>query len=113
MVAGNETCDVDSVVCALTYAHYISTTGNFAPEGAMTLPLVQCRREELVARADVKLLLEEMGVQEEWLVLLDQATMATLTNIKELSVILVDHNEPTGGCGLGIVVRVFFADTAG
>jgi len=68
----------------------------------VTLPLVQCPREELVARADAALLLEEMGVQEEWLVFLDQATMATLTNVGELSVILVDHNEPTGGCSLGV-----------
>ncbi len=95
-MSGNETCDVDSIVSALVYAHYIETTGSSVPEGTVTLPLIQCRGAELVARMDAALLLEELGVQEEWLVFLDHITPEVLAGVGELSLVLVDHNEPTG-----------------
>lgn len=96
MVAGNETCDVDSIVSAVVYAHYISATGSYVTGGTVTLPLVQCRRAELSARMDAALLLEELGVEEAWLLFLDDITPELLSKVGQLSIVLVDHNEPTG-----------------
>lgn len=102
VVSGNESCDYDSIVSALVYAHYISTpstdsdTDVNGDRHSITLPLLQTQRVDFVNRQDAKLLLEELGIDASSLLFLDDVTPEVLMGVGELSVVLVDHNSPTG-----------------
>ena len=105
-MSGNDCCDLDSIVCALVYAHYISSTPNPPTESLeagpigdrceVALPLLQCRRADLAARQEGVLLLEELCTDPSTLLFLDDITHDVLAGVQKLSIVLVDHNAPTG-----------------
>ena len=86
-VIGNEACDLDSVVSSLCLAHFLSVTST-----GSALPVLQSSREDLSLRGDVVWLLEKVGVPLDQLIFLPEIQ---LTSIPELSITLVDHNNPS------------------
>ncbi|XP_059195945.1 exopolyphosphatase PRUNE1 [Centropristis striata] len=103
VVLGNEACDVDSMVCALTYAYFLSKTGE-----SLVLPLMNIRQAELPLRSDNVFLLQQLDLNQDLLLFRDQLDLKTLHRHGRLRLTLVDHNVlPSSDSDLeGAVVEV-------
>lgn len=88
VVVGNESCDLDSVASTLALAHYRSTV---ASTEQISLPFLNCPREDLSLRQDIVWLLNHLQVDSSQLLFLSEVTLSQLPN---LHVTLVDHNVP-------------------
>lgn len=89
VVLGNEACDVDSMVCALAYAYFLSKTS----QGAMlALPLMNVRQADFVLRSDNIFLLRQLSLSPELLLFRDQIDLRALHRAGRLTLTLVDHN---------------------
>lgn len=89
VVLGNEACDVDSMVCALTYAYFLSKT---AQSETLALPLLNIRESDLVLRSDNVYLLRQVGLTPDLLLFRDQLDLRALQRAGRLRLTLVDHN---------------------
>ncbi|TNN31946.1 Protein prune [Liparis tanakae] len=87
VVLGNEACDVDSMVCALTYAYFLSQTGD-----RLVLPLLNIREAELLLHGDNLQLLRQVGLSPHLLLFRDQLDLPALHRDGRLRLTLVDHN---------------------
>lgn len=105
VVLGNEACDVDSMVCALTYAYFLSKT---AQSEKLVLPLLNIRQSDLVLRSDNVYLLRQIGLSPDLLLFRDQLDLRALQRAGRLRLTLVDHNVlPSSDSDLeGAVVEV-------
>nr|XP_046254598.1 exopolyphosphatase PRUNE1 [Scatophagus argus] len=105
VVLGNEACDVDSMVCALTYAYFLSKT---AQSEMLALPVLNIRQSDLVLRSDNVFLLRQIGLSPDLLLFRDQMDLRALQRAGRLQLTLVDHNVlPSSDSGLeGAVVQV-------
>ncbi|XP_061700336.1 exopolyphosphatase PRUNE1 isoform X2 [Syngnathoides biaculeatus] len=90
VVLGNEACDLDSMVCALVYAYFLSKTRG-DPAG-LSVPLLNIRQEELALRSDNTFLLRQTGLSPDSLLFRDQLDLALLRGSGRLRLTLVDHN---------------------
>lgn len=88
VVLGNEACDVDSMVCALTYAYFLSKTAS----ETLALPLLNIRESDLVLRSDNVYLLRQVGLSPDLLLFRDQLDLRALQRAGRLRLTLVDHN---------------------
>ena len=95
LTCGNESCDLDSIVSALVYAHY-NATKTSSSEEVVHVPLLHCHKEDLFLREEVGLLFNKLKIDYVNLVFLDDISADNLTAIEKLSLVLVDHNAPTG-----------------
>ena len=100
MTAGNESCDLDSMVSALCHAHYLQVTSG---DDVVSLPLFMCKRAELDLRPEATDVFAQVGVQSDWLIFSDDLTQDEMTSSDELKITLVDHNTPDGLPGNKIV----------
>lgn len=89
VVLGNEACDVDSMVCALTYAYFLSKT---VQSELLALPLLNIRQSDLVLRSDNVFLLRHVGLSPDLLLFRDQLDLRALQRAGRLRLTLVDHN---------------------
>lgn len=89
VVLGNEACDVDSMVCALTYAYFLSKT---AQSETLTVPLLNIRQSDLVLRSDNVFLLRQIDLSPDLLLFRDQLDLRALRRAGRLRLTLVDHN---------------------
>ncbi|KAM9353256.1 exopolyphosphatase PRUNE1 isoform 1-T1 [Symphorus nematophorus] len=89
VVLGNEACDVDSMVCALTYAYFLSKT---VQSEMLALPLLNIRQSDLVLRSDNVFLLRQVGLSPDQLLFRDQIDLRALQRAGRLRLTLVDHN---------------------
>lgn len=48
IILGNESCDLDSAICALTYAYYLN-----CKNGLLALPIMNIPREEIFLKTEV------------------------------------------------------------
>ncbi|XP_070768213.1 exopolyphosphatase PRUNE1 isoform X2 [Enoplosus armatus] len=105
VVLGNEACDVDSMVCALTYAYFLSKT---VRSEMLALPLLNIRQSDLVLRSDNVFLLRQIGLSPDLLLFRDQLDLRALQQAGRLRLTLVDHNVlPSSDSDLeGAVVEV-------
>lgn len=105
VVLGNEACDVDSMVCALTYAYFLSKT---VRSEMLVLPLLNIRQSDLVLRSDNVFLLRQVGLSPDLLLFRDQLDLKALHRAGRLRLTLVDHNVlPSSDSDLeGAVVEV-------
>lgn len=105
VVLGNEACDVDSMVCALTYAYFLSKTG---PSEMLAVPLMNIRQSDLVLRSDNVFLLRQVSLSPDLLLFRDQLDLRALHRAGRLRLTLVDHNVlPSSDSDLeGAVVEV-------
>ncbi len=79
---------------ALVYAHYVATVKS--EKGSLSLPLLQCRKEDLVLRQEAQLLCDMLGIDSSALCYLGDISPGALSAVGKLSLVLVDHNTPTG-----------------
>lgn len=93
LTVGNESCDLDSIASALAHAHYI-TSKRGREGGTVSLPLLQCKREELPLRTEALWLFKELNIDSNKLVFSDDLSEDKLAHLGHLSVTLVDHNYP-------------------
>lgn len=63
---------------------------------SISIPLLQCRKEDLALKEDVQLLFRMLGIDSSGLCCLDDIAPAALSVVGKLSLVLVDHNAPTG-----------------
>lgn len=89
VVLGNEACDVDSMVCALTYAYFLSKT---VQSEMLAVPLLNIRQSDLVLRSDNVFLLRQIGLSPDLLLFRDQLDLRALQRAGRLRLTLVDHN---------------------
>lgn len=89
VVMGNEACDVDSMVSALTFAYFLSKT---LEPGKVVVPVLNIPRAEFPLRTDNTFLLKESGLAQDLLVFRDEIDLQALHQAKQLALTLVDHN---------------------
>jgi inorganic pyrophosphatase/exopolyphosphatase len=87
---GNESCDLDSIVCALCHAHHLAQHAN-----QPSLPLLHCSRADFTLRTDAVWLFGYLGLDPTHLLFWNEAVEA-LQAVRRVSVTLVDHAHPTG-----------------
>ena len=90
LVLGNESCDLDSAVSALVYAHHLS----IANPAKVVIPLLNVVREELPLKTEVIYCLEtKLRLEASNLVCRDELQFEDLG---EFQIVLVDHHALTG-----------------
>ncbi|XP_070178315.1 uncharacterized protein [Littorina saxatilis] len=92
VVVGNEACDLDSAVSAVTFAYYLHET-SIAPVGtALFLPLLNIPRSDFPLRTEVTHFLGKFGITPNHLIFLDDLNLASVKDGTDLKVTLVDHH---------------------
>ena len=90
ITVGNESCDLDSIVCAVCHAHFLAHSKQLP-----SLPLLQCSREDLALRTDAVWLFSQLQLTSGDLLFLEEA-LPVLRGVRRVSVTLVDHATPSG-----------------
>ncbi|KAI4895297.1 hypothetical protein NFI96_011137, partial [Prochilodus magdalenae] len=85
VVLGNEACDMDSMVSALTFAYFLSKTLG----SGKAVPVLNIPRAEFPLRSDNIFLLREAGLSQDYLLFRDEVD---LHGLQQLAITLVDHN---------------------
>lgn len=91
VVAGNESADLDSIVCALVYAYLLQQQD----PRAIVLPYINLRSEDVSLRSETLYLMGRLHIPLEGVALQDTLDVASLHAAGRLRLHLVDHNEPT------------------
>ncbi|KAL7887013.1 hypothetical protein AOLI_G00047340 [Acnodon oligacanthus] len=86
VVLGNEACDIDSMISALTFAYFLSKT---LESGKAAVPVLNIPRAEFPLRSDNVFLLRETGLSQDYLLFRDEVD---LHGLQQLAITLVDHN---------------------
>ena len=86
---GNESCDLDSIVCAISHAHWL------AQRHSVAVPVLQCRREDFALRTDAVWLFDQLQLDHGHLLFSDDI-IEILRSVGKVSLTLVDHAHPTG-----------------
>ncbi|TSK16104.1 Exopolyphosphatase PRUNE1 [Bagarius yarrelli] len=86
VVMGNEACDIDSMVSAITFAYFLSKT---LDSRKAAVPVLNIQRAEFPLRSDGVFLLRESGLSQDYLLFRDEVDLHSLQN---LALTLVDHN---------------------
>ena len=89
VVIGNESADLDSFVCAISHAFYLSIKNPRNSNNTLYLPVVAVKSEDLVLRTEIIALLERLDISPSDIVHLDEVDFA---NLPITEVTLVDHN---------------------
>ncbi|TRY86386.1 hypothetical protein DNTS_012150, partial [Danionella cerebrum] len=89
VVMGNEACDMDSMVSALTFAYLLSKS---LDSKRIPVPVLNIPRAEFPLRSDSTFLLRESGLSQDVLVFRDELDLHSLHKNKQLTLTLVDHN---------------------
>eukprot|EP00731_Ephydatia_muelleri_P017798 Em0010g896a len=92
LVVGNESCDLDSMVCSLAWSHYLTCTGK-----ASAVPVFQCHPDELPLRTESVWLFQELGIPTTKLFYIGSLSVDKIAAAgAKVNLTLVDHNSPTG-----------------
>ncbi|XP_062048193.1 exopolyphosphatase PRUNE1 [Lepus europaeus] len=89
VVLGNEACDLDSMVSALSLAFYLAKTTE-AEEAFV--PVLNIKRSELPLRGDNVFFLQKLHIPETLLIFRDEIDLHALHQASQLSLVLVDHH---------------------
>ncbi|XP_051999542.1 exopolyphosphatase PRUNE1-like [Xyrauchen texanus] len=89
VIMGNEACDMDSMVSALTFAYFLSKT---LDSKRVPVPVLNIPRAEFPLRSDSIFLLRETGLSQDHLLFRDEVDLCGLHKAKQLTLTLVDHN---------------------
>lgn len=87
LVSGNQSGDLDSVICAITYAYFSHQVDPQKP----LLPFLNFARADLSARKDIELVFSSNGLDANQLYYVDD-----LEHLSPNELVLVDHNSPQG-----------------
>lgn len=90
VVLGNEACDLDSAVSAISLAFFLNFMRKYKPK--QVIPVFNIPREELPLKTEVTYFLQKKSIDLENLICKDEIKLNELQNQKKLNVILVDHH---------------------
>lgn len=90
VVLGNEACDLDSMVSAITLAYFLSKTSS--SKNLVYIPVLNIPREDFPLRTECSFFLRENRISEDLLTFRDEVDLADLYESGQLSLSLVDHN---------------------
>lgn len=102
VVLGNEACDLDSAVSALTLAFFLHRIGKYAPRNV--IPVLNIPRKELPLKTEVTYFLQKNSLNLSNLVCNDEIRLEELRDSNKLSTVLVDHNYSKYG---PVTIQVF------
>ncbi|KAL3887239.1 hypothetical protein ACJMK2_027186 [Sinanodonta woodiana] len=91
VVLGNESCDLDSAVAALTYAFYLHHKSVKDP-GVLYLPVLNITSDQYRLRTETVYFLGRLNIKQTDLTFRDDVDLQTLKAIGKLDLTLVDHN---------------------
>eukprot|EP00105_Crassostrea_gigas_P009939 XP_011425059.1 PREDICTED: protein prune homolog [Crassostrea gigas] len=94
VVIGNESCDLDSVVAALTHGYFLHKTSSSSQ--TKCLPVLNTPKSQFHLRTDSKYLLSQTGINPDHLTFKDDLDLQDLHLKGRLSLTLVDHNVLAG-----------------
>lgn len=86
VTVGNQSCDLDSIVCAISHAHFLAERGG----AIVSLPLLQCPREDFALRTDAAWLFHQLNLDPSQLLFCDEV-VSVLQQLKKVHITLVDH----------------------
>uniref|UniRef100_A0A8C4QQD2 Prune exopolyphosphatase n=1 Tax=Eptatretus burgeri TaxID=7764 RepID=A0A8C4QQD2_EPTBU len=90
VVMGNEACDLDSAVAALTYAWFLFQSSR---HGSRPVPMLNILRAELPLRPEIGYLFRRLALPSiDYLPCKDDVQLKTLAKKGSLQLVLVDHN---------------------
>ncbi|KAF7393187.1 hypothetical protein HZH66_009020 [Vespula vulgaris] len=97
IVLGNQTCDLDSAVCALAqgFCEYLNETKKSKnEENVAVIPILNVAKKEFRIKTEVIYYFRKHGISEELLTFRDQIDLNILTENREnkVEVVLVDHH---------------------
>ncbi|XP_047357543.1 exopolyphosphatase PRUNE1 [Vespa velutina] len=97
IVLGNQTCDLDSAVCALAqgFCEYLNENKkNEKKESVAVIPILNVTKKEFRIKTEVIYYFRQHGISEELLTFRDQIDLNILTESREnkVEVVLVDHH---------------------
>ncbi|XP_059162697.1 exopolyphosphatase PRUNE1-like [Physella acuta] len=92
IVIGNEACDLDSTVCATTYAYFLHQTKS--SPGSHTLPVLCTRRSNFRIHLETVYFLGKHNIRADDLIFIDDLDLPALSGseVITLEVTLVDHH---------------------
>ncbi|KAG6464674.1 exopolyphosphatase PRUNE1 [Manduca sexta] len=106
LVLGNESCDLDSAVCAIVYAAFLDwqynqikckvcTRTNRDPQffkDDIFVPILNVDRQDYELKTEVAFCLRDNEINDDHLVFRDDHDLVQLTNATKTNVVLVDHH---------------------
>ncbi|CAH6718384.1 exopolyphosphatase [[Candida] jaroonii] len=82
-VTGNQSADMDSVICSITYCYF-----NYKYDSSICFPLINIPRQDFRLRRDINVVLNQFGVTEDLLYFIEDFEKL---NTEKVNVSLVDH----------------------
>ncbi|XP_062828076.1 protein prune homolog 2 isoform X5 [Anolis carolinensis] len=92
VVLGKKSCDLDSLISALTYAYYLEKV---SPPNILCLPVLNITRREFCYHTETKFILEELNIPESLHVFCDDIYLNQLNNEGKLSLTLLNSSALT------------------
>ena len=94
---GNVSCDMDSAVGAILLAYYLTNKNEYYKDYGnyeiFWVPVINCPREELVARIDIHHHFKAYGLDIKNLVFIDDLDLNHYSTNNLLNLALIDHNK--------------------
>ncbi|XP_071970877.1 exopolyphosphatase PRUNE1 isoform X2 [Engystomops pustulosus] len=90
VVLGNEACDLDSMVSAITLAYLLAKTSS--SKNLEYIPVLNIPREDFPLRTESTFFLKENRIPEDLLIFRDEIDLGALYEAGRLGLSLVDHN---------------------
>ncbi|GAV06628.1 hypothetical protein RvY_16584 [Ramazzottius varieornatus] len=94
MVVGSDSCDLDSVVSSLVYAFHLWKINK--DDTTAVIPILNIPKEDFALRGQVKLALEEQGIEQSTLLFVEDVDPVRYHQSGALALTLVDHQKPSG-----------------
>ncbi|XP_040267374.1 exopolyphosphatase PRUNE1 [Bufo bufo] len=90
VILGNEACDLDSAVSAITLAYFLAKTS--PSKNLVYVPVLNIPREDFPLRTESTFFFKENRISEELLIFRDEIDLGGLYEAGRLGLSLVDHN---------------------
>ncbi|XP_069891882.1 protein prune homolog 2 isoform X2 [Dipodomys merriami] len=89
VVIGPQSCDLDSLISAFTYAYFLDKV---SPPGILCLPVLNIPRTDFNYFAETRFILEELSISESFHIFRDDINLHQLNDEGKLSMTLVGSN---------------------
>ncbi|XP_064357982.1 protein prune homolog 2 isoform X2 [Dromaius novaehollandiae] len=87
VVLGNKSCDLDSLISALTYAYFLDKV---SPPDVLCLPVLNIPRRDFSYFTETRFILEELNIPESFYIFRDEINLHQLNAEGKLSLTLVN-----------------------
>uniref|UniRef100_A0A8C6ZX93 Prune homolog 2 with BCH domain n=1 Tax=Nothoprocta perdicaria TaxID=30464 RepID=A0A8C6ZX93_NOTPE len=89
VVLGNKSCDLDSLISALTYAYFLDKV---SPPDVLCLPVLNIPRRDFSYFTETRFILEELNIPESLYIFRDEINLQQLHDEGKLSLTLVNSS---------------------